>query len=237
MNLPKPNKGKPLFLEIEGRKVYRYPIKTQIILSGDNLYEIVAKAVQPFLKEFDKGRLFVGVTEKAVASSQGRGFPISEIKPGRLANFLTKYVHKSKFGIGLGSPETMQIAIQEAGALRIIFASAVAAVTKLFGIKGMFYRLAGNVVRSIDGPVAYALPPFNTYAVLGAKDGDKVAAKLSQMLKVPTFIADSNDIGVNIIGSSSIEKNELSIIKLAYQDNFWGNTDEQTPVAIIYWQD
>ncbi|KXK26094.1 MAG: F420-0:Gamma-glutamyl ligase [candidate division WS6 bacterium OLB20] len=235
MDLPQPNKGKALSLTISGKKVYRYPVKTQLIMSTDDLYAIVREAVGQYIPHFKGRKLFIGVTEKAVASSQGRGFPIKDIKPSSLANFLVRFVHKSDYGIGLGSPETMEIAIREAGVPRIILAAFIAAVTKPLGMKGMFYRVAGKRVRSIDGPVKYALPPFNQYAVLGAKEPDTVAKKLHKLLDVPVFIMDSNDIGANIIGSSGIAEDEKSLIRQAYQDNFWGNTDEQTPVAMIVW--
>lgn len=235
MTLPQPNNGKPLTLEIRGNTVHRYPFKTQLIMEGDDLEKIVSNAVLRFLPEFEGKKVFVGITEKAVASWQGRGFPIKDIKPSRLANFLVRFVHKSDYGIGLGSPETMEIAIKEAGIPRIILAAFIAAVTKPLGMKGMFYRVAGKKVRSIDGPVSYALPPFNEYAVLGAKHPDKVAKQLSKNLQNPVYIMDSNDIGANIIGSHDISEEDKQIIIEAYQDNFWGNTDEQTPVAIVAW--
>jgi len=235
MKLPQPNKGKPLTLKIDGHMVYRYPFKTQLIMEGDDLDAIVSNAVLRYLPDLEREHVFVGITEKAVASWQGRGFPIKDIAPSRLASFLVRFVHKSDYGIGLGSPETMEIAIREAGVLRILFAAFVAAVTKPFGFKGMFYRVAGKKVRSIDGPVSYALPPFNEYAVLGAKDPNKVARRLSKVIKNPVYIMDSNDIGANIIGSNGISDREREMIIKAYQDNFWGNTDEQTPVAIVAW--
>jgi hypothetical protein len=52
-------------------------------------------------------------------------------------------VTRPGYGIGLGTPQTMQLAIDEVGAPRILFAAAASAVTKPFGIHGVFYRLAG----------------------------------------------------------------------------------------------
>jgi len=60
----------------------------------------------------------------------------------------------------------MELAIREAGALRIIFASFAALLTKPFGIKGIFYKVAGNNINAIDGPCDYTLPPYNKYAKL-----------------------------------------------------------------------
>jgi len=38
----------------------------------------------------------------------------------------------------------MELAIREAGPLRIIFASLAALLTKPLGIKGVFYKVVGN---------------------------------------------------------------------------------------------
>jgi len=116
----KPNPGKNLIIEVEGKKFARYPIKTHLITEKDNDYvKIILEYAKDFLKEGDI--VFIG--EKSLAASQGRSYPKDKIKPGRLARFLVKFVTKSPYGIGLSSPETMQLAIEEVGALRIIIAA------------------------------------------------------------------------------------------------------------------
>ena len=107
------------------------------------------------------------ITEKAVACTQRRAIPMKDIHPRPLAKFLCKFVLKTPYGIGLGIPETMEMALQECGTIRILFAAAVSAVGKLFGIRGWFYKVAGYKARSIDGPCDYTLPPYNEYVVLG----------------------------------------------------------------------
>ncbi|MFR3992055.1 MAG: hypothetical protein ACLTY5_05725 [Angelakisella sp.] len=69
---------------------------------------------------------------------------MKEIKPRPLAKFLCKFVLKTPYGIGLGIPETMEMAIRECGTFRILVAAAVSAVGKLFGIRGWFYKVAGK---------------------------------------------------------------------------------------------
>ena len=49
--------------------------------------------------------------------------------PRRLAVWLAKRVVRTPWGIGLGIPETMEMALREVGAPRVLLASAVAAVT------------------------------------------------------------------------------------------------------------
>ena len=157
------NAGKALTVDLEGTTFARIPIKTRVVMPGDDL--------DAFIREYATDVVAPGdilfVTEKIVAITQGRSFPIDSIKPRKLAFFLSKYVVKTPYGIGLGMPETMEMAIRECGTLRILFAAAVAAVTKAFGRKGDFYRIAGDKARAIDGPTSGTIPPYNKAVVLG----------------------------------------------------------------------
>ena len=122
-----PNSGKNLIIEIESKKYARYPVKTHLITSKDNIVDVVEKYIKEHLKRDDV--IFIG--EKIVAISQDRAYQKDKIKPGRLARFLVRFVTKSPYGIGLGSPETMQLAVEEVGTLRIIFAALIAAITAI----------------------------------------------------------------------------------------------------------
>ncbi len=224
----KPNEGKFIEIDIDGQKVARYPIKTHVIKVGDKIDDCVDKYVAPYWREGD----WVFISEKIVAIAQGRSFPISEIKPSFLAKFLVKFVHKSKYGIGLGSPWTMELAIREAGALRMLFAAFVSAITKPFGIRGLFYKVVGNNINAIDGPCDYTLPPYNKCAKLGPSKPHEVAKKLKEKFGHEFIIIDANDLGAVILG-----KSEQSIddewCKKVFKDNPLGQASEQTPMAIV----
>jgi len=134
-------------------------------------------------------------------------------------------------GIGLGSPQTMQLAIEEVGILRILFSAFVGAVGKIFGIKGLFYILAGNGARAIDGAVPYAIPPYNNYVSKGPINPESAAENISKKINVRIAIVDANDIGVNILGASKgVDK---KFVARAIKDNPLGQTDECTPIGII----
>ncbi|MCC7127650.1 MAG: coenzyme F420-0:L-glutamate ligase, partial [Microbacteriaceae bacterium] len=128
------NAGKALEVEVDGKKYQRIPINTRLVSPEDEIDQVVIEFAKPQLKDGDV--LFI--TEKIVAITQGRSFPVSSIKPRPLALRLSKYVTKTPSGIGLGMPETMEMALRECGTPRILFAAAVAAVTKRFGRKGDF---------------------------------------------------------------------------------------------------
>ena len=126
------NPGKNEMIEVEGKQYRRLCIKTHVITDADNITDVVMRYAAPEMQEGDT--LFI--TEKAVACTQKRAIPMKEIKPRPLAKFLCKFVLKTPYGIGLGIPETMEMAIRECGTFRILVAAAVSAVGKLFGIRG-----------------------------------------------------------------------------------------------------
>jgi len=236
MPLPKPHPHKGIYIDYQGKKIARYPIGTKVFMKGDHVPLIVKKAITELLPLIKEQNVIVAVSEKAVSASQGRAYFIKDLHPTWLAKFLVKFVTKSKHGIGLGSPYTMQIALWEVGIPRILLATLVAALTKPFGIKGMFYRVAGKQARSIDGPADYVIPPYNKAAVLGAREPDKLCAEISKANNnIGVFIMDSNDLGRNIIGTYNLDKEQLRYAKAAFKDNFWGSTREQTPVGLIAW--
>ena len=138
MNTLKPNAGKNLTITITEGTYARLPVKTHIITKDDTMTGVVRLYAQPHLVAGD----FLFISERIVAISQGRAFPIRDIKPSRLAKFLVKFVHKSPYGIGLGSPWTMELAIQEAGAVKILIGALAAALTKPFGMKGCSTKLS-----------------------------------------------------------------------------------------------
>lgn len=223
-----PNAGKKLEISVGRESFERLPVKTPIIKQGDNVTEILKELIAQELTPED----MVFVSEKIVAISQGRAYKISDIKPSPLANFLVRFVHKSKHGIGLGSPWTMELALKEAGAPRILLAAVASALTKPFGMKGIFYRVAGNGVNAIDGPCDYTIPPYNEYAKLGPKNPDAEARKISEKLGAPVVIIDANDLGVNILGRSSGKISE-EWAEAVFKDNPLGQGSQQTPVAIV----
>lgn len=227
MKLPNPNPGKNLEIEIDGRRFARYPIRTRLVTKDDDIVEVIGNAVADFVQPDD----LLIISERIVAITQGRSFPLDDIKPSRLAKFLVRFVHQHPGGIGLKSPWTMQLAIDEAGVPRILLAALVASVTKLLGLRGMFYRVAGHDVNAIDGPCDYTLPPGNRSAKLGPKDPQKVAQKIADVLKVGVAIIDANDYGQNTLGVS--RGVDPKFVEKVFRDNPLGQADEQTPLAIV----
>lgn len=221
-------KEKQPVIEYNNKKYLRIPVKTHVIQKDDNIIDVVKKYTEEIVKNDD----IVFVSEKVVAITQGRAFFLNEIKPRPLAVFLSKHVTKTPVGIGLGIPETMEMALRECGVLRILFAAAVSFITKLFGRKGDFYRIAGYKASSIDGPTPNTLPPYNKCVVLGPNEPDKVAQKVSQRIKAEVAVVDMNDLGGNVLGTSKNSLDRKMILGIL-RDNPLGQCSEQTPIGII----
>jgi len=223
----KPNPGKKIEIKIGDRIFERWPIKTHIITPKDDFLAVIKKYALPHMKKDD----ILVIAEKALAISQGRAFNAEKIKPSRLARFLTRFITKTPYGIGCSIPETMEIGIREAGAPRIILAAALAAITKPFGIRGIFYKVAGPQVKAIDGPADYVIPPYNKYASLGPKDPEATAQKLAKKIKHSVIIIDACDLGRWILGAS--EGLDRDLICEIFADNPLGQTNQQTPLCIV----
>lgn len=223
-----PNADKKIEIGVNGITMLRFPIQTHTIMSGENIVDVIDRYVKPYAKYGD----LVFVSERVVAIAQGRAFPIKDIKPSWLARFLVRFVHKSPYGIGLGSPWTMELAIREVGAWRILFAAFLSAITKPFGIKGVFYKVVGNNINAIDGPCDYTLPPYNEYAKLGPVRPHEVARAIRDKIGYETVIVDANDLGVAILGKSNDDLSD-DWCKAIFRDNPLGQSSERTPICIV----
>jgi len=224
-----PNEGKSLQIEADGEYYNRIPIKTHIITDSDTLEDVLETYVKPVYTDGD----IVFMSEKAVSCVQKRAVKMVDIRPRPLAVFLSRFVYKTPYGIGLGIPETMEMALVECGTLRILFAAFISIIGKLFGRRGWFYIIAGDKARSIDGPCSYTLPPYNEYVVLGPRDPEKTAREVAQKTGIPLFaIVDLNDLGGNILGVSDSSLDTKRLLQIL-RDNPLGQTSEQTPIGII----
>ncbi len=224
------NQGKNLEIKIDEKIYMRIPVKTHLIEKDDNIIEVAKKYLSDKVLPGDT----VFITEKVVAITQGRAMLIKDVHPRPLAKFLSRFVTKTPSGIGIGMPETMEMALRECGTPRILFAALVGGFTKkVLGRKGDFYRIAGPKARAIDGPTSGTIPPYNTYVVLGPKNPSRVAKEISSNLgNVRIVISDINDLGGNILGGShkDIDFDEITRI---LKDNPLGQGHEQTPMGII----
>ena len=235
-----PNFGRHLFTRLpNGRIVARTPLRSKVLVGGDELLDELRR---PLLDLRDRGLPLrdgdvLLVSEKALAITQGRSLPVSEVKVTPLARLLSRFVSRVPTGIGIGHPATMQLAIEEAGAPRILLAAAAAAVTRPLRMRGVFYRVAGAGVNAIDGPSHLNLPPYDRYAIKGPEDAGGAAAGLARALsaefgcRVDVAVVDANDLTASVLGAS--DNIDEAAVLAALADNPLGQTDEATPFGLL----
>jgi len=227
-----PNAGKPLEVEVNGERLHRIPIKTHVVTTADDITDVVTRYATEVVVD---GDLLI-VTEKIVAICQGRSYPVDSITARPLAHRLSRHVTKTSHGIGLGIPETMEMALRECGTPRILFAAGIAAVSKALGRRGDFYRIAGPKARGIDGPTSSTIPPYNTQVVLVPENPRAVARSLQQALAataaIDVAVVDINDFGGNILGSTLDRAAERTLVQVL-KDNPLGQGHQSTPLGVI----
>ena len=245
-----PNEGKNLAIDVCGERWARIPLQTRAFTGGEDfaplIAEYVAAAIEPIRAHPDlaPGLLrswYVVVGEKIIAIAQGRFFFWWDVEPSWWARTLSRFVLKLPTGVGLSSPWTMQLAIQEAGLPRILLAAAASAVGKVIGKRGWFYRVAGHGVNAIDGPGGHTVYPGNASAKLPPKDPDQAARTIRRavLAALPgdvgdalggVTIIDANDLGRDVLGQDSDRDNEF--FAQMFADNPAGQARQHTPVLI-----
>jgi hypothetical protein len=220
-------------ITLDGRSWIRIPVRTRLILRGDDLFSAIENGLKD-AGEYPGSGDVLFVSEKAVGASQGRYFVLGkdelEVRP--LARFLSRFVTRTPAGIGLGMPETMECALRECGVCRILFAAFAGGVTRLLGRRGDFYRIAGPCARSIDGPTQGTIPPFNNAVSLAPRDPDGVALQLSERFGCAAAVVDINDLGGNILGAHPANTDRDLLVAIL-SDNPLGQGTARTPVGII----
>jgi len=219
-------KPRPRFVSIDGQGYDRHPIRTHCLKAGDDIAKVVEEYTRPHRQPGD----WLAVSEKVVAVSQGRAVPESHIRVGWLARLLWRGVRKVPYGVGLRSPTSMQCAINECGALRILCAALVGFLGKVVGRRGDFYRIAGMQAATIDA--AHTSPLQADCVILGPKEPGKVAEAIRRATGCEAAVMDVNDIGGSwVLGAT--DGVDRPLLERIMRDNPCGQKDEQTPVAIV----
>ncbi|MCL4405501.1 MAG: hypothetical protein M1361_00440 [Patescibacteria group bacterium] len=228
------NPGKRIDINVDGVIYKRLPVRTRLITEKDSdLLLLLEDYVKPYISAGDM--LFV--SEKALSITQGRVVDMGDIKPRLLARVLAKnvgnYYGSSQFrGFGHGTALAMQLFIEEAGYPRVIFAAFISALTRSFGVRGLFYRICGKQAKSIDCPMSFLVLKYAHSAKLAPRDPSGAARRFKENLGCETVILDANYRGAFSLGKSSNTISESFIGKL-FRDNPLGQSDEMTPFCIV----
>ena len=200
------------------------PLKTHLLGTLDNTVEILRDYAKPHLRPGD----VLTIGETPVAIMQGRYHHPSTVNPGWLARFLCRAFHPTS---SLATACGLQSLINLVGPTRVLLAWIVGLILKTLGIKGGFYRLAGEQARLIDD-ITGTTPPYDQTIVLGPLAPTKLCKQAAAELGVGVAIVDVNDLGrVKVLASS--DGCDETLLKKALRPNPAGNANERTPLVLV----
>lgn len=224
------NEGKNVEIEVQGEKYLRHAIKTRFVNQGDSYIDLFKEYVSPIYEYGD----IVSSSEKIIALCQNRVVKREDIKIGFWAKFLSKFAcHKNRGGYGVGMTINMQYAINKVGLGKVLFASIIGGLTKLVGIKGMFYKIVGQEVAGLDGFYDGAWDEYKDIGIEIPDNPDRVCNEIKDKLGISMMIVDSNDFGREILGKSYDIDLPDSYLKELIRDNPAGQGKQQTPIILI----
>ena len=225
-----PRGPKPGTVVVDGRTFERIPVRTRVLVPGDDIAAAILEHAGAALRPGDA----VLLSESAVAIMQGRARDWRTIHPGRLARWLSTNVVKTSWGTGLRSPYAMQYAIELTGSWRILLAGGAHVVGRALGKKGWFYLVAGLNARMMDAEHTMGVAEFFECCIPAPHDpaGTVVAVKAALGRDVDVAIADINDISPAWVVASTLPKERERLLARSFDDNPLGQTDEKTPIGI-----
>ena len=214
----------------DGRRYDRYAIQTHFVQVGESQRELVEKYVRPLYRDGDVLSFGAKVMCMCVKSVNTR----DEVKPGWWANHLWRFAAINHTGVGMHEPYKLQLVIDMCGLPRVLLAAALSAVTKLFGMHGVFYRVCGKGVGGIDG--FYTRSSFELYhqmALINPDNPDELCDRLWEETGIPVVLMDANDLQRDQLGKSRGFPLTDEQIQDAMADNPSGQGDELTPLILI----
>jgi hypothetical protein len=215
-------------VQIDGRTFERVPIRTPVLMPGEDIAAAILSNAGPQLRPGDT----VVLSESAVAIMQGRARDWRTIQPSPLARWLASRVLQTSYGTGLRSPYAMQYAIELTGLPRILAALPAHAVGRLFGRRGWFYLVAGLDARMMDAEHTMGVAEFYEFVIPAPADPPATVRALKAATGYDVAICDVNDINPAWCVASTLPKDRVRLLERTFDDNPLGQTDQQTPIGI-----
>lgn len=214
----------------DGRVYQRYAIQTHFVQRRESSIALVERYVLPMYQPGDC--LAFGAKVMAMCTDSVR--ERKDVKPGFWANRLWRFAGINHTGVGMHEPHKLQLVIDICGLPRVLLAAGVSAVTRPFGVRGLFYKICGQGVGGIDG--FYFRSSFDLYrdlALINPDHPDALCNEIEQALHLPVVLMDANDIEQNQLGKSKGMPLSDQQIQDALADNPFGQGDELTPLILI----
>lgn len=214
----------------DGKKYSRFAIQTHFVAVGENQAELVNRYVKPLYQPGDMLSFGAKVMCMCVKSVKTR----EEVKPGLVAKALWRFAGINHTGVGMHEPYKLQLVVDMVGAPRVLLAAFCSAVTKPFGVRGVFYKVCGKGVGGIDG--FYERSSFELYHQLALINPENPTALCNDLAKetgIPVVLMDANDLQRDQLGKSADFPLTDEQIQDAMADNPSGQGDELTPFILI----
>jgi len=214
----------------DGRKYQRYAIQTHFVEVGESQSALVEKYVRPLYQDGDVlsfGAKVICMCTKNVRTRE-------QVKPGFFARLMWRFAGINSTGVGMHEPYKLQLVIDMVGLPRVLLAAFLSAVTRPFGVKGVFYKVCGKGVGGIDG--FYFRSSFKRYhelATINPPNPAELAEELAKETGIPVVLMDANDIQRDQLGKSKDFPLTDEQIQDAMRDNPSGQGDELTPLILI----
>ncbi len=201
------------------------PVPTKILTEKDDIVDTIEAYTKGKIEDGD----VVSVAESVVAITQGNLIRPEEMRPCALARILCRFINEDG---SLANPYGMQALMRVSGQWKVAFAFFAGVVGRLFGQRGVFYRLGGEQAALIDD-VTGTMPPFDKHIVYGPDKPFEVVKRIKERLGCfGAVIADVNDLKRSrIVGVTDGTDGEL-VAKLLL-DNPFGNASQKTPIVLI----
>ena len=223
------NEGKSVTIQAMGKTWARHAIATHFVTVGESYIDLMERYVKPVYQEGD----ILSMSEKVIAICQKRVVTEEELKPGFWAKVLSRFVHQNSAGPGMGLPIKMQFAINVCGLPKILWAAFRAAIDKLRGVRGTFYRIAGLEVSGLDGFYGEDIPEYEHMGVRIPENPAGVCDEIFEKTGILSMIVDANDLNVEMLGHcSQLKESDEALLDLI-RDNPAGQDRQLTPFVLI----
>jgi len=208
----------------EGEACRVLPVRTHLLGVLDEPQEVLERYGRDLIQPGDV--LTIGETPLAVM--QGRYHHPATVQPSMLARLLCRVFHPTS---SLATACGLQTLIDIVGPARVLTAWLAGSALKLVGVKGGFYRLAGDQARLIDD-ITGTTPPYDQTLVLGPDAPEHFCNRMAALLGVGVAVVDVNDLGrVKVLAASRGCDEEL--LQRALRPNPAGNANERTPIVLV----
>ena len=224
------NEGKQVEIEVGEEVFLRHAIRTRFITPQDSYIDLLREYVSDLYQAGD----LISISEKIISICQHRIVRREDLKVGLWAGFLSRFASRnSSAGIGVGMPIKMQYAINKVGVCRVLAASVIGGFCKLFGKKGVFYRIVGREVSGLDGFNDWVWEEYKDIGIELPEDPRGVCNEIRTKLGISCMIVDANDLGREILGKSDDVEWEEETLKGMIRDNPAGQGRNLTPIVLI----